>query len=132
MTDYFSRIARRLIDESSYRQELTELGAWLVAERYAPFVVEQHLRRMDYILGRLPRGRPPGVYTAAQLHAVFSVECSPRSRRYRFAGTHRVHQRFLLALGRLRASQPNDRFAEPTEGRPVEPRVRPDRVRCRA
>lgn len=112
MEDYFSRIARRLIDQSSYRQELTELGAWLVAERYAPFVVEQHLRRMDYILGRLPRGRPPGVYTAAQLHAVFSVECSPRSRRYRFAGTHRVYQRFLLALGRLRASQPTDRFAE--------------------
>ena len=65
MTDYFSRIARRLIDESSYRQELTELGAWLVAERYAPFVVEQHLRRMDYILGRLPRGRPPGVYSGS-------------------------------------------------------------------
>ena len=112
MTDDFSRIARRLIDESSYRQELAELGAWLVAERYAPFVVEQHLRRMDYILGRLPRGRPPGVYSAEQLRAVFSVERSPRSRLYRFAGTHRVYQRFLLARGRLRTQQPNDRFAE--------------------
>lgn len=112
MTDCFSRIARRLIDESSYRQELAELGTWLVAERYAPFVVEQHLRRMVYILGRLPRGRPSGVYSAAQLHAVFSVECSPRSRHYRFAGTHRVYQRFLLARGRLRTQQPSDRFAE--------------------
>ena len=112
MSDQFSRIARRLIDESSHRQELTELGAWLVAGRYAPFVVEQHLRRMDYILGRLPKGTPPGVYTATQLDAVFGAECSPVSRRHRFAGTHRVYQRFLLAFGRLRAPQPDDRFAD--------------------
>ena len=111
MSDQFSRIARRLIDESLHGQELTELGAWLVAGRYAPFVVEQHLRRMDYILGRLPKGTPPGVYTTAQLDAVFGAECSPLSRRYRFAGTHRVYQRFLLAFDRLRAPQPADRFA---------------------
>src|ERR1700722_2669137 len=112
MSDPFSRIARRLIDESSYRQELAEVGAWLVTERYRPFVVEQHLRRMDYILGRLPPGEPAGVYSATELDAVFSLECSPVSRRCRFAATHRVHQRFLAARGRLRMERSGDRFAD--------------------
>ena len=112
MTDGFSRVARRLIDGSSFRPEMAQLGAWLAAEHYAPFVIEQHLRRMNYILGRLPKGSPPGVYSSAQLHGVFGAEDSPQTRLDRFAGTEQVYRRFLLARGRLRVTQPNDRFAE--------------------
>lgn len=112
MTDPLSRIARRLIDASAFREELAQFATWLVAERYAPFVVEQHVRRMDFILTRLPRGRPPGVYSAEQLLAVFDAECAPRSRLFRFQGTRRVYQRFLLAHGRLRALPSDDRFVE--------------------
>ena len=49
MTDPLSFIARRLVDASSFREELAQFATWLVAERYAPFVVEQHVRRMDFI-----------------------------------------------------------------------------------
>jgi len=114
MTEHLSRIARRIIDGSSHRPELTRFATWLVAERYAPFVVEQHLRRVDFVLGRLPRGRPPpGTYSTVQLDAVFGVECSPRSRLYRFAGTRRAYERFLRDCGRLRTglTGPVDRFA---------------------
>ncbi|HET9475357.1 MAG TPA: hypothetical protein VFO82_15765 [Steroidobacteraceae bacterium] len=50
MTDPLSFIARRLVDASSFREELAQFVTWLVAKRYAPFVVEQHVRRMDFIL----------------------------------------------------------------------------------
>jgi site-specific recombinase XerD len=112
MTDPLSRIARRLVDASSFREELAQFATWLVAERYAPFVVEQHVRRMDFILMRLPRGRPPAVYSTEQLEAVFGAESKPRSRLFRFAGTRRVYQRFLLAYGRLRTPHSGDRFAQ--------------------
>jgi integrase/recombinase XerD len=112
MTDPLSRIAIRLVDASSFREELAQFATWLVAERYAPFVVEQHVRRMDFILMRLPRGRPPGVYSTVQLEAVFGAESAPRSRLFRFQGTRRVYQRFLFAHGRLRAVQSHDRFVE--------------------
>jgi len=99
------------IARSASRQELLDFGDWLESQRYAPFVCDQHLRRLAFILPRLSHDGRPGTYSSAQLKKAFGPERSPPSRLYRFAATRRVYQRFLLGRGRLRVVKADDRFA---------------------
>jgi len=112
MTVDLSSHARKLIAESPSGPELADFATWLAAQHYSAFIIEQHLRRLVFILARLPRGRPAGRHSADQLELTFGAERCPRSRFHRFAGTRRVYQRFLLASGRLDAAVPRDRFSD--------------------
>jgi len=102
---------RDWITRSPSRQELLDFGDWLESERYSAFVCDQHLRRLAFVLPRLSRAGRLRTYSSAQLDKAFGPERSPLSRLYRFAGTRRAYQRFLLARGRLRVVKADDRFA---------------------
>jgi hypothetical protein len=90
---------------------LLEFADWLESERYAASVYDQHLRRRVFILPRLSRDGRHGTYSSAQLEEAFGQENSPPSRLYRFATTPNAYQRFLLARGRLRVVEADERFA---------------------
>jgi len=111
MTFIVSPNTRQRIAESASREELLEFGDWLETERYTPFVCDQHLRRLVFVLPRLSREGGTRIHTDAQLKQAFGPERSPKSRLYRFAATRRAYRRFLLAQGRLRAKQARDRFS---------------------
>ena len=96
-----SPAATRLIAESPAADELRAFVAWMSAERYTAFVMDQHARRLAYIVPRLPGCAPQATYTEAQLAAVFGRERAPTSRYHRFAGTRRAYTRFLRAASRL-------------------------------
>ncbi len=53
MTLDLSRNARRLIDDSPAGEELAAFAAWLHAERYTTFVIQQHLRRLAFVAPKL-------------------------------------------------------------------------------
>lgn len=110
MTPDFSRKTRRIIGDSAYGPELATLATWVTAERYRPFEVEQHLRRMDYMLGRLPSASPLTTHDAEALARAFGAERSPYSRGYRFGATHRVYSRFLQSCGRLHVAPSDDPY----------------------
>lgn len=110
MTPDFSRKTRRIIGDSAYGPELQALAIWMAAERYRPFEVEQHLRRMDYMLGRLPSSSTFATHDADVLAAAFGVERTPRSRGFRFGATHRLYTRFLQSCGRLHVAPSGDPY----------------------
>lgn len=111
MTIDFSPTARQLFLVPSWGPVLTDFASWLEAQHYTGFIIEQHLRRLAFVAPRLRHGAA-GTYSSAELSAVFGAERTPRSRFHCFAATRRVYQRFLLARGRLRKRESNDRFAE--------------------
>ena len=80
MTPDFSRKTRRIIGDSAYGPELQALAIWMAAERYRPFEVEQHLRRMDYMLGRLPSSSTFATHDADVLAAAFGVGGTGKTR----------------------------------------------------
>jgi site-specific recombinase XerD len=88
-----------------------DFGHWLEAERYSSFVVDQHLRRMAFMLERLSPDGQRRVYSVGQLERAFSPECSPPSRLFRFAGSRRAYGRYLLDKGRLRREPDRDPHA---------------------
>lgn len=103
---------RKLVSQSPHHQELTAFATWLEEQHYTDFVGDKHLRRLAFILPRLPVDEGSYNYSAEQLEAIFGAERSPQSRFYRFASTRRAYQRFLLAAGRLRVHPSDDRFIE--------------------
>jgi len=111
MTSNPCKSTRDWIARAPSRQEVLEFAEWLEAERYTPFVVDQHLRRLLFVVPRLSRDGLPRTYRIAQIAAAFGVERSPRSRFHRFAATRRVYQRFLRSNGRLKVDETEDRFA---------------------
>jgi len=96
---------RRLITQSPAADELRAFVVWMTAEHYTAFIIDQHVRRLDYILPRLPGSAPDATFTVRQLAAVFGLERVPASRFHRFAATRRVYSRFLGAAGRLASDQ---------------------------
>jgi integrase len=98
--------ARKLLAQPTIGVELTAFVEWMAAELYTPFVTERHLRRLSYVIPRLPDAAPGAVYSAAQLAAVFARERTPPSRVLVFASTRRIYIKFLRASGRLRAEAP--------------------------
>ncbi len=83
----------------------------MATERYTPFVIEQHLRRLAYIIPRLPNDSSEATYSREQLETVFGRERTPRSRFHVFASTRRAYTRFLRVSGRLRG-EPSGPYAE--------------------
>ena len=69
-----SPAATRLIAESLATDELRAFVTWMAAERYSAFVTDLHVRRLAYILPRLPGWAPEATYTEAQLVAAFGRE----------------------------------------------------------
>ena len=99
------------IARSASRRELASFGDWLEAEGYSSFVADQHLRRIAFMLERLSPDGGRRVYSVWQLERSFALECSPRSRLFRFAASRRVYSRYLLSKGRLRVVSDADRYA---------------------
>jgi site-specific recombinase XerD len=93
------------------RQEVIRFAEWLETERYSAFLVDQHVRRLLFVLPRLSRDGRFRVYRNGELDQAFGRECSPQSRLRRFAATRRAYQRFLRSNGRLLPNKTTDRFA---------------------
>jgi site-specific recombinase XerD len=100
---------RAWIARSASRSELVDFGYWLEAERYNSFVADQHLRRLAFMLERLSADGRQRVYSVRQLERAFALECRPKSRLFRFAGSRRAYARYLLSKGRLRVELRTDR-----------------------
>ena len=98
--------ARKLLAQPAVGNELAAFVEWLAAERYTPYVIECHLRRLAYIIPRLPNASPGARYSLSQLNAVFGRERAPRSRFHNFASTRRVYARFLGVFGRFKEETP--------------------------
>ena len=71
MTVDLSSNARKLIAESPSGLELADFATWLETQHYTPFVIEQHLRRLAFVVQRLPGGGSGRTRSADQLDAAF-------------------------------------------------------------
>ena len=111
MTFDFCPRTRDEVARSPSRQELLDFTEWLESERYTPFVCDQHVRRLVFILPRLSSDGRLRTYSRAKLDRAFGPERSPYTRLIRFAATRRAYQRFLIARGRFRLVRVNSRFA---------------------
>lgn len=109
-TDLLPR-TRELIAQSPFGRELMEFSAWLSAQHYTPFIIDQHLIRLDRVLPRIPLTEQPAVLRPADLDAAFDVERGPASRLNGFRATHRAYARFLRADERLLEPQADGPYA---------------------
>lgn len=96
-TDFPSN-TRALLARSAFSKELLDFARWLGDAGYTPFVIHQHLLRLEQVLPRLAKGASG----EERVHRCFAaVGRGVPSRRYRFEAVERTYCRFLHATGRL-------------------------------
>lgn len=106
-TDFPSN-TRALLSRSAFREELLDFARWLGDAGYTPFVVHQHLLRLEQVLPRLAKAAGG---EAAVRRCFAAVGRGVPSRRYRFEAVERTYCQFLHGTGRLAAEARTGRYS---------------------